>query len=292
MTGAALLALLASVSWGTSDFLGGFASRRAPLALVLAGSQLAGLLFFAPAFLVHGVAAPEDERLLLGLAAGVLAVAELGLIYFALRRGPVVVIAPIAALGAALPVAVGILGGDPVDMTIAAGLACALAGSAGASWATDDSSPGREALVTAGLAAAAAAGAGAILLLIDASSKADVWWTIGLVRVGGMAVVLGMAAVYALRGALDRSRRSPWRRLAPAAWATIAAVGICDVGADTAYASATRGGALSVVAVLSSLYPVMTIALGAVVLRERPGRIQLAGAALACVGVVLLTAAG
>jgi drug/metabolite transporter (DMT)-like permease len=83
VTGAALLALLASVSWGTSDFLGGFASRKAPLALVLAGSQLAGLLFFAPALLVHGVPTPDDDRLLLGLAA-----AELGLIYFALRRGP------------------------------------------------------------------------------------------------------------------------------------------------------------------------------------------------------------
>ena len=47
-------------------------------------------------------------------------------------------------------------------------------------------------------------------------------------------------------------------------------------------------GALSIVAVLSSLYPVTTIALGAVVLRERPRRVQLAGAALACLGVAVL----
>jgi drug/metabolite transporter (DMT)-like permease len=291
MTGAALLALLASASWGASDFLGGFASRRAPLTIVLAGSQLAGLLFFVPIFLAHGISPPSDSRLYFGLAAGVIAVAELGLIYYALRRGPVIVIAPIAALGAALPVIVGILGGDPVDLAIALGLLCAWAGSAAASWAPEDSSAGHEALVTAALAIAAAVGAGTILILIEASSKADAWWTIGLVRLGGIAVIIVLVAVYAVRGLRARVG-SPSRWSLPlAAWGTIAAVGICDVGADTAYANATRGGSLSIVAVLASLYPVTTIALGAALLHERPARIQIAGAALACTGVVLLTAA-
>ena len=71
----------------------------------------------------------------------------------------------------------------------------------------------------------------------------------------------------------------------------IAAVGISDAGADAAFANATRHGALSIVAVLSSLYPVTTIALGAVVLRQRPRRVQLAGAALACLGVAMLARA-
>ena len=290
MTGGVLLALVASVSWGASDFLGGFASRNSPLPVVLAGSQLAGLLLFAPILVLHGVPMPDDTRLLYGLAAGLIAVAELGMIYAALRRGPVVVMAPIAALGACLPVVVGIAGGDEVDLAIAIGLASALAGSVGASWAPGDSRPAREALGTAALAAGAAIGAGTILLLIDASSKADAWWTIAAVRGGAIAVALPLLGAYAItrpgRAFFAGDRRS----LTLAAGATIAAVGICDVAADTAYANATRSGALSVVAVLASLYPVTTIALGALVLRERPLRIQLVGAALACLGIVLLSA--
>src|ERR1017187_4586499 len=100
---AILLALTASLAWGTSDFLGGVAARDTPLPLVLAGSQLAGLLAFAPILLLRGTAMPHDARLLLGLAAGVVAVAELGLIYLALRRGPVVVTPRFALFPSTLP---------------------------------------------------------------------------------------------------------------------------------------------------------------------------------------------
>ena len=75
---------------------------------------------------------------------------------------------------------------------------------------------------------------------------------------------------------------------------TIAVIGISDGAADTAFANAARGGGLSVVSVLvsvlASLYPVTTIALGAVALRERPAPVRLAGAALACAGVAILVA--
>jgi len=292
MTGGSLLALSASICWGTSDFLGGFASRKVPLPIVLVGSQLAGLLFFAPLLALHGTPMPDDSRLLYGLAAGLIAVAELGLIYVALRRGPVVVMAPIAALGAALPVVVGIAGGNEVDLAIAVGLASALGGSIGASWAPTGGRAGREALGTAALAGGAAIGAGMVLLLIDASSEADAWWTISAIRVGGIAVAIPLFGVYAA----TRSGRAfigqwrGWGRLPIVAGAIIAAVGICDVAADAAYANATRAGELSIVAVLSSLYPVTTIALGALVLRERPLAVQLMGAALACLGVVVLSA--
>src|ERR1039457_4285472 len=77
---AILLALTASLAWGTSDFLGGVAARDTPLPLVLAGSQLAGLLAFAPILLLRGTAMPHDARLLLGLAAGVVAGAPAALL--------------------------------------------------------------------------------------------------------------------------------------------------------------------------------------------------------------------
>jgi drug/metabolite transporter (DMT)-like permease len=284
-----VLALMASLAWGTSDFLGGVAARGARLPLVLAGSQLAGLLAFAPVLLLHDTAMPYDYRLLLGLAAGVVAVVELGLIYLALRRGPAVVMAPIAALSAVLPVVVGITGGDHVDLLIATGLLCALGGAVGASWTRGEHRPPRrEALAGAAVAGGAALGAGTVLALIDAASKADAWWAIGAVRAGGAVTAAGLlaATLAAARGA----PRAAAPRLAHGAALTIAAIGVSDVAADTAFANATRGGALAVVSVLASLYPVTTIALGVVVLRERPTRVQLAGAALACVGVVILAA--
>jgi drug/metabolite transporter (DMT)-like permease len=311
--GTILLALTASIAWGTSDFLGGVAARYARLPLVLAGSQLAGLLAFAPFLLLHGTAMPDDGRLLLGLAAGVVATGELGLIYFALRRGPAIVMAPIAALSAVLPILVGIASGDHVGVLIAVGLVCSLGGAVAASWTPgEDRPPRRQALLGAAVAGGAALGAGTVLALIGVASKADAWWAIAAVRAGGTvtaAAVLVTAVTVARAGV-------PWQhahlatagapvRPAPVALRltaavraylsrgpalVIAAIGLSDVAADTAFANATRGGALSVVAVLASLYPVTTIALSAVALRERPAHVQLGGAMLACVGVAVLAA--
>jgi drug/metabolite transporter (DMT)-like permease len=288
---AVLLALSASVAWGASDFLGGLAARDVWLPLVLAGSQLAGVVAFAPVLLLQGRAMPSDSRLLLGLAAGVLAVATLGLVYVALRRGPAIVMAPIAALGAVLPVLAGIAGGDRIDVLIVAGFVCALGGAVAASWLPgEERPPRRQALVGAAVAGGAALGAGTVFTLIDAASRADAWWAVAAVRAGGAVTAAGVLAVAVLLAARRQPPAMP-PRLSRRAALTIAAIGCTDVAADTAFANATRGGELSVVSVLASLYPVTTIALGVLALRERPARIQLAGAALACVGVAILAAA-
>ena len=283
---AVLLALTASIGWGASEFLGGIASRRARLPVVLAGSQLAGLVAFAPVLLLGVGAAPSDHGLLLGFAAGVIAVAELALIYIALRRGPVVVMAPIAALGAVLPVVAGIAGGDRIDVVVAVGIVCALAGAVAASWIPGERRPPRrEALIGAAIAFGAALGAGAILSLLDAASKANAWWAIGAMRVGGAVAALVLLAAVAIAGS------GVTARLSARAAVIIAVVGLSDVGADVGFANAAHAGALSVVAVLASLYPVTTIALGALALNERPARVQLGGAMLAFLGVAVLAAA-
>jgi drug/metabolite transporter (DMT)-like permease len=312
---AVLLALTASVAWGTSDFLGGVAARYAQLPLVLAGSQLVGLFAFVPVLLLQGTPMPHDGRLLLGLAAGVIAVGELGLIYFALRRGPAIVMAPIAALSAILPVLVGIAGGDHVDVLIVVGLVCALGGAVAASWTSgEDRPPRQQALSGAAVAGGAALGAGTVLALIGVASKADPWWAIAAVRAGGVVTAVGvLATVVIVRRAGVPRRPSrlasadddvrvrpsggelrPWTAaglsVSRGIALTIAAIGLSDIAADTAYANATHGGALSVVSVLASLYPVTTIALGAIALRQRPAHIQLGGAALACLGAAVLAA--
>jgi drug/metabolite transporter (DMT)-like permease len=281
-----VLALVASTGWGVSDFLGGVATCRSRLLLVLAGSQVAGLLAFAPVLLVHGTAMPADARLLYAVAAGFVGVIELALIYVALEHGRALVMAPIAALSAVVPVVVGIATGDRIDLLIASGIACALAGAAAAAFVpAGERRPARDALLAAAIAVGAALCTGAGFVLVNAASQADPWWAIGGVHASGTVAALTVLAVTARAGHPRAPSRVPWRVAL-----AICAVGLSDVGAGVAYANATRGGSLSVVAVLSSLYPVVTIALGVAALGERPARVQLAGAALSLVGVAILAA--
>ena len=67
------------------------------------------------------------------------------------------------------------------------------------------------------------------------------------------------------------------------------AIGVLDVGADVFFAFATTLGLLSVVSILSSLYPVSTVILARIVLNERMARVQQAGIGLAFAGVLLIS---
>ncbi len=279
-----LLALVASAGWGVSDFLGGVAAGRARVLIVLAGSQVAGLLAFAPVLLAHAPTAPRDGRLLYAVLAGGTGIAELALIYVALERGSSVVMAPIAALGAVVPVVVGLASGDRLDLLIASGIACALVGAAAAAVAPGaQRSTSHAALIGSAIAGGAAICTGAGLLLVDAASAADPWWAIGSLHVSGTVVAVTVLVVASRRSLLVVPSHVPWR-LALA----IAAIGLTDVAAGIAYATATRSGSLSEVSVLASLYPVVTIALGVLTCGERPGRVQFAGALLALTGVAIL----
>lgn len=282
---AVLLALGASTAWGLADFLGGLKARSVRLPALLVVSQAAGLLVLLPALAVGGVPVPSDPRLWLGALAGLTAVADLGLIYLVLARGPVVLIAPVAAVGASIPVAAGLLGGDPIDPPIAAGLALALAGSLAAS--VERRGARRPAGLAKGLplALGAAIGVGATMVLLERSSAADPLWAVAAMRAGGVAASLGLLAAARLRG------RSATVSPAPLIVAPLAAIGIFDALADVGYALASSRGHLSTVAVLASLYPVVTVGLGVAVLREPVAAIQLAGVVLAVAGVALLAGA-
>jgi len=76
----------------------------------------------------------------------------------------------------------------------------------------------------------------------------------------------------------------------PRGWLLLIGVGIADVGATLLYAAASTKGLLSVVGVLSSLYPIVIVVLARVLLAERVARPQLAGVAVALAGVALISA--
>jgi drug/metabolite transporter (DMT)-like permease len=119
------------------------------------------------------------------------------------------------------------------------------------------------------------------------------WSLIGLSRAapGGVAwatLTMRMAAVpVAVLLALALQRRAP---ASPRGWLLLTGVGVTDVGATLLYGAATTRGLLSVVAVLSSLYPIVIVVLARVLLSERIARAQLAGVAVALAGVALISA--
>ena len=71
-------------------------------------------------------------------------------------------------------------------------------------------------------------------------------------------------------------------------WGTLAGIGVFDNGANALFALASSRGLLSLVAVLGSLYPVVTAVLARTVLHERVSRVQLVGITAAIIGVVLI----
>jgi len=249
---------------------------------VLGVSQLAGLAGIVVVLVIRWQPIPLDGRMLLAAGAGVASVTELGLLYLAMANGPILIIAPVAAAGAVLPVTAGLARGDPAGGLVIAGIACALLGALGAAWEPGNrgARPGRPSIGVL-LAFAAAAAIGVFFLLLNAASKTDPYWAVGVMR-------LSSCAALAVVLPLTRGRGKPAVRPAGSAWRALIVIGLCDVAADTAFAAASGRGAVSSISVLASLYPVVTVLLARTVLRERVHGIQMCGVAAALAGVIML----
>ena len=277
-----LLALLSSLLWGTSDFLGGTATRRLPAAAVVGASQAVALVGLLPLAVLFG-AAPSS--LWPGIVAGLAGVLGLGMFYAALAGGTMGVIAPIAALGALLPVAVGLARGESPSVVQAVGIAVAIAGVVLASGPELAGGAAARPLL---LAVGAAVGFGLVAVLLADGAKAStgaVVVTLLAMRATSVGALLLLAAARRVRtGHLGQVG------IVPADFRLLAAIGLGDVGANAAYAYASRGALLSVVSVLASLYPVVTILLARQLQGERLRPIQVAGALGTLAGVALLAA--
>ena len=122
----ALLALLASALWGTSDFGGGLMSRRVhPSAAVLISQAFALALLLA---VLPFQSVPGGGYLLLGAAAGVFGTLSLAAFYRAMVSAPLSLVAPITASGVCIPVLTGLLRGEHLHALQAAGMVVTLAG--------------------------------------------------------------------------------------------------------------------------------------------------------------------
>ena len=274
-----LLSLAASSCWGTADFLGGLQSKRVAVAIVLLVVEGTGLVGVLVIIAVTGEPFPGTRAVLLALVAGVGGVIALGCFYRALSIGTMSIVAPISATGVALPVVVGIATGDRLSTIVAAGLAVTVIGVVLASREHhDDAERASAGRLSVGLALVAAVGFGSYFVLSDAAADDSVLWLLALSRI----IPVPALAVFAWR----RGLRPPAAR----STLVLVAAGTLDCGATALYGVANTKGALSIVAVVGSLYPVMTLVLARAVLGERIGPAQKAGVAAALAGVAMIAA--
>ena len=276
--GAVALALLAALGYGLSDFVGGVAARRvAALRVVLVSYPLSVLLVAVIAPFIGGRG--DVSALLWGGLAGIVAGLAVWWFYLALALGPMTVVSPLTALlVAVLPLAAGMLLGErPAVLAligaVLAVVAVVLVSRSGAG--AELPFTGRVALLTLG---SGTAFAGYFVLLHQVPSGTGLWPLLAS-RVGATAVVL-VAAVG------TRQLRVPLG--VPLRLALVA--GLLDVVANTAFLYAVQGGLLSLVSVITALYPAATVALASLLLGERTGRVQRAGMVLAAAAVVLIAA--
>jgi drug/metabolite transporter (DMT)-like permease len=274
-----LLALGCAVVYGASDFLGGLASRKTSVFGVVALSQMTGLVaLLALLPWLGGPVGPAD--LTWGAAAGLAGAAGLVVFFRTLARGVMSVIAPVTALtAAAVPVLVGLAGGDRIDFWAAAGIVLALAAVVLVS-----AEGGLSALRSArpaSLAPALLAGSmfGLFFVLLDRTSDDSGLTPLVTARLASVALVV----LVALAG-----RQS--LRVSRPALPLVIASGAGDMTANALFLLATQQpGQLAITGVLASLYPVSTVVLAQVVLRERLAGTQLAGLGTAVAAVVLIT---
>jgi drug/metabolite transporter (DMT)-like permease len=286
-----LLGLAAAALYGTTDFAGGLLSRRSgsPHAVVVAGSLASASLVWALLAVVGGQA-PGPRVIGYGLAAGVASGIGTIALYRGLARGRMSVVGPVSAVGAAvLPVVVGVATGErpnPVALlgVLAALPAIALVAGAGTS---DDAAPtddgggrcGKIGKRTSGLADGLIAGAafGVMFVALARTGGRTGLWPLAFEQTGALAMVLAVAVI--TRASLRQSLRDG---------AASALNGVGGLVATLLYYLATHAGMLSTVAVLTSLYPGVTVLLAFLIMRERISPAQRTGLGLCALAVVAI----
>jgi drug/metabolite transporter (DMT)-like permease len=270
------LALGASLTWGVADFFGPLKGRKYGVLRVLFYVQLGGLAVIALVVAVRGKG-PADSAALLAIPAALSGTLGLYAYYRGMAVGAISIVAPIAGISAIVPVTVGILSGDRPSAWQLLGIAAALSGVFYAS--REPGRTGSRLAAGVGLALLAALGFGGYFPAMHAAGDADFWWASLIFRITSTSIVLATVAL-----------RRPSLAIEPAQIPLLALIGTGDMLGNLLFAAASSQGLISITSVLASLYPIVTIVLARLVLKERVARSQEAGIVLTLAGVALISA--
>ncbi len=276
-----VFALASALSYGTSDFAAGLASRKFDARPVTAAAQTLGVLTALIAVVLFPGAGPKSAALEWGALSGVGSALGTLSLYHGLSIARMSVVATLAAVvTAVVPAVVGIALGNHLSFAAGVGIAIAIPAIAMVSWQPGAREPSA---ARAGVPFGMLAGLGFALLFIAldrAGTHAGAW-----PLVPGQLVSVACVAPFAYRGLRTSGRPSR-----TAALLTLGA-GVLSATANLLFLAATGHGELAVVAVLAALYPAVTVLLARVLLSERWTPFQAVGFLVAAAAIVLVTVA-
>jgi drug/metabolite transporter (DMT)-like permease len=268
--------LAASLSWGAGDFSGGVATRRTNVFSVVVTAHATGLVLLIALALVWSEPFPSALDLVWGCAAGLSGAIGLAAFYRALAVGRMGINAPITAvLAAAVPVLFSaFIEGLPTPLQLVGFLLALIAVGliSGLGRAT-----GRPKGL--GLALLAGLGFGGFLIFIGQVSHTAIFWPLAAARLSSSLFVLTILLI-------RRQEVLPKKAVFP----VVLLAGTLDVVGNAFFVLAAHSGRLDVSAILSSMYPAVTVLLASIILRERVTRLQAIGIIVALVAIPLISA--
>jgi drug/metabolite transporter (DMT)-like permease len=291
----AILGLLTAITYGSADFFAAIASRKVRVVVVTAAASLSGLIILLLLLPIMGGTFSE-QAIFWGLMGGFSSVVALLALYASLALGPISIISPLGALVSAIvPAAIGVaLLGESFSALGWAAIALALVAVVLVGFVPPSTNAGKEVLMPKPraivLAIIAGAGIGVAVTSL-ARSPADSGIAPIIVMRTTAALLLGLIVVFGVLRGQKAAAEGNTQPLTSKVWLTVAAAGVLDAGANIFFTLASRSGTLTVVGVLTALYPLGTILLARLVLKEHVANTQKVGIAISLTASLLLALA-
>ena len=272
-----VLGLASAVAFGSGDFGGGWTSRRAPVLGVSLIVQVVGLAVMTLAALASREPLPDAGPAALAAIGGLVGVIGIVCLYHGLAVGRMGVVAPVTGvLAAIVPVVAGVVLEGALPPIVWLGVAFALLAVVLVTRAAG-SEGGRSGLE---FAVAGGLGIGLFTVFLGLIPEGNLFWPLAIVKLAAGALLVAVILVARQPGRVPRT-------VMPAA----IGVAALDITGNGLFLLAAQAGALAVAAVLSSLYPVVTVVLAVTVLHERVTRVHVVGIAAAIIAIVLIGSA-
>lgn len=285
---AVVMGVATALVYGFADFFGALASRKLKPILVTGLAGWAGLICLLALTQVGAFHANySPDSILWGLVSGIFSAVGLACLYQALAIGPISILSPLAAVvGAVVPAGFGaaFLGEQLRPLALVAVLLVLIA-IVLVAYHPDPTRITRPSVRGIGFGVGAGLGIGGVLVTLHLAPPSDGVAAIVLMRAEN-AVILGVVVLILL--ASRRAKLSDFAGLGSGLWLTILATGVFDATANVLFVAASGLGGLTVVSVLTSLYPLGTILLARLVLKEKLAPSQAIGIALALGASALL----
>lgn len=264
-----------AITWGAGDFSGGFATKKGNVLLVILFSQLIGITMLLGLALAFSETIPPFSHLLWGMMGGLFGTMGMMALYPALANGTMSVVAPVAAvINAVIPIGFAFVFEGLPGSTRLIGFLIALVAVWVLSSFQGQNGNGKRDIH---LAVIAGLGFGLFFVCIDRASESSVFWPLVAARLASIT----MLSLMVLSGKRKRS-------IGGYGFVFIALTGILDSLGNAFFALAAQQGRLDVAAVLGALYPVSTVFLAWLVLKERLQRRQWIGVVAAAFALVMI----